>query len=208
MKHSCREKGNLTEAETRLKEKKQEYNQTESRYTVCSHFASPRCFCIYFLCLYIFDVIFATLLLFFVINSHYCFLFFCIFSRTRQVAFGIHICLSVVVLLLFLCLESQFVTNLTLYVFTTLHAQMSHISATLKGWLMMYVINGFLYFLKYMQNICLANFHFCAFKENCIPGISKAFVADLRTFGWRTRQMLMVFQIKGLIVSHHTSIIK
>lgn len=47
----------------------------------------------------------------------------------------------------------------------------------------MYVINGFLYLLKYMQNISLANFYFCAFKENSIPGISKAFVADLRTFG-------------------------
>lgn len=47
----------------------------------------------------------------------------------------------------------------------------------------MYVINGFLYLLKYMQNISLANFYFCAFKENCIPGISKVFVADLRTFG-------------------------
>lgn len=47
----------------------------------------------------------------------------------------------------------------------------------------MYVINGFLYLLKYMQNISLANFYFCAFKENSIPGIPKAFVADLRTFG-------------------------
>lgn len=53
---------------------------------------------------YIFDVIFATLLLF-VINSHYRFLLFCIFSRTRQVAFGIHICLSVDVLMLFCVLK-------------------------------------------------------------------------------------------------------
>lgn len=53
---------------------------------------------------YIFDVIFATLLLF-VTNSHYRFLLFCIFSRTRQVAFGIHICLSVVVLMLFCVLK-------------------------------------------------------------------------------------------------------
>lgn len=78
----------------------------------------------------------------------------------------------------------------------------------------MYVINGFLYLLKYMQNISLANFYFCAFKENSIPGISKAFVADLRTFGANKHSLknlvvfLFVFLTNGLIMSHPTLIIK
>lgn len=80
----------------------------------------------------------------------------------------------------------------------------------------MYVINGFLYLLKYMQNISLANFYFCAFKENSIPGISKAFVADLRTFGANKHFtekscvffVCFVFLTNGLIMSHPTLIIK